>query len=799
MKNTKKLLVGVLSVAALLGTGVAAWTIGGGLTSHSETLDPTVVETIGTRDIELNVAKKDSNDTIVFDSTPDLDITYTVKAVAADGAADGFDPYDLTNFKKVAEEYQPDLTIRTKAYDVTNPDERVELKSDDPFYQYVKLPEVQTVDYDIWLASEEKGYDVELTFAWSDKYGNPQEYVDSELAAKSADEQRAFIENMIAALENVQFEFVFEVKGVKEDVPPVSEETGTVTLPTVDGSTLAIEGYDAEKGTVPVGTQTITITTEPGKIVEGNLTVVENGTDNEVTLTESLTKAATHTYTAEYDFKAGATYSFRYTVTDEKEDPEPVTKYAVSYTNEGTNGTITVTNEAGNVTSGATVEENTKITVKVTANEGFKIDTVTVGEEVETVGNTTFEKEYTVTSDLTISAVYSETSDEPADPMAAYGVFQSGKFGTYNKSLKASYYFTGEMDSYYLATNTNYDDGVVVTSYKDAAKNDYYLRFTNSENAYKYIGAEYKEGYYNILIQDTPYAWSYDETYKAYTTIVNEKQQFIGSYTYNTLSLQEYQYIEENSIAIITDEEIVVEVTDVKISASSDKVEVEKSITLSSTITPDYAPGEVTYEVLEGGTGEVSIDGSKVTGVKEGTVQIVGKVGNVTSDPITITVIANSGTPEVVEYSYTLQGDEGFNVGGGEIELNGRKWTYDATEAFNKGSGDYSGLQIGTSKKPLKTPWTIKTDLPDGAVIYSYTVTLNTTTQEKDGVAKYLVTLGEHKKEGTFNRVGTSETGFTPTIVSEESLSADANEFSITLSADKAVYLCSISFTYYVA
>ena len=60
MKNTKKLLVGVLSVAALLGTGVAAWTIGGGLTSHSETLDPTVVETIGTRDIELNVAKKDS-------------------------------------------------------------------------------------------------------------------------------------------------------------------------------------------------------------------------------------------------------------------------------------------------------------------------------------------------------------------------------------------------------------------------------------------------------------------------------------------------------------------------------------------------------------------------------------------------------------------------------------------------------------------------------------------------------------------------------------------------------------------
>lgn len=701
MKNTKKLLVGVLSVAALLGTGVAAWTIGGGLTSHSETLDPTVVETIGTRDIELNVAKKDSNDRIVFDSTPDLDITYTVKAVAADGAADGFDPYDLTNFEKVAEEYQPDLTITTKAYDVTNKEQRVELTAEDDFYKYVKLPEVQTVDYKTWLASKDNGYDVKLTFAWSNKYGNPQEYVDSTLANKSAEEQRTFIENMIAALENVQFEFVFEVKGVEgEDIPPV-------------------------------------------------------------------------------------------------------TKYAVSYTNEGTNGAITVTNEAGNVTSGAKVEENTKITVKVTANEGFKIDTVTVGEEVETVGNTTFEKEYTVTSDLTISAVYSETSDEPADPMAAYEVFQSGKFGTYNKSLKASYYFTGEMDSFYLATNTNYDDGVVVTSYKDAAKNDYYLRFTNSENAYKYIGAEYKDGYYNILIQDTPYAWSYDETYKAYTTIVNEKQQFIGSYNRSTLSLQQYQYIDENSIAIITDEEIAVEVTGVEISASSDKVEVEKSITLSSTITPDYAPGEVTYEVLEDRTGEVSIDGSKVTGVKEGTVQIVGKVGNVTSDPITITVIANSGTPETFTYNYTF-GDETYNLDGGEITLGDLTWTYDAADYFGTSSisskNQYYGLQIGSGSKPQTTPWNFKTSLPVGAVVTSYSINLNTTATAN--ASKYTISFGDYENSGTMLRQEVDNNNkYRVTTVSDDALSINATDFVITLQAvdKKAVYICDISITYYVA
>lgn len=410
MKNTKKLLVGVLSVAALLGTGVAAWTIGGGLTSHSETLDPTVVNEIGTRDIALNVTK-DEADTIVFDSTPDLDITYNVKAKAAEGAAVGFEPYDLANYEKVAEEYQPDLTVTTKAYDVTNPDERVELKSDDPFYQYVKLPEVQTIDYKIWLASEEKGYDVELTFAWSDKYGNPQEYVDSELAAKSADEQRAFIKNMIAALENVQFEFVFEVKGVKEDLPPVEEETGTVTLPTVEGSTLSIEGYDPEKGTVTAGRHLITITTDEGKVVENNkLTIYEGETPVIVTLNESpLTRATGHTYNYEHEFKAGVAYSFDYKVVDET--PDPATKYAVTFSaTEG--GSIDVKVDGTSITSGEEVDEGKEVVVTVTANEaeGYKLTKLTVNDQEQALENTTLT--LTVDKALNIKATF-EKEDTP--------------------------------------------------------------------------------------------------------------------------------------------------------------------------------------------------------------------------------------------------------------------------------------------------------------------------------------------------------------------------------------------------
>lgn len=36
MRNSKKLLIGVLSVAALIGTGYAAWTIGGVFTGATQ-------------------------------------------------------------------------------------------------------------------------------------------------------------------------------------------------------------------------------------------------------------------------------------------------------------------------------------------------------------------------------------------------------------------------------------------------------------------------------------------------------------------------------------------------------------------------------------------------------------------------------------------------------------------------------------------------------------------------------------------------------------------------------------------
>ena len=325
MRNSKKLLIGVLSVAALIGTGYAARTIGGVFTDATQELNPIVEETIGTRDIALEVSK-DKDDNIKFDSKDDLSVTYNVKAVKADtNLIEGFDPYDLSYYDKVAEDYQPDLTVSARALDSTT---GKPLDPSDEFFKIVNLPKEVTYEYNQWLATDYKdnGFPVELVFDRGDKTSglNPQEYVDSQLASKTQEEQRAFLENIIDNLKGVKFEFTFKVEGTVIDNPePVEDTTGEVTAPSVANSTFLIDDQ-AISGKLKAGEHQITITTADGKVVKDNkLIVVENGADKEVTLTDSLTRAA-HTYTATYNFLKDATYSFKYSVVDEAVVEEPV-------------------------------------------------------------------------------------------------------------------------------------------------------------------------------------------------------------------------------------------------------------------------------------------------------------------------------------------------------------------------------------------------------------------------------------------------------------------------------------------
>ena len=567
MRNSKKLLIGVLSVAALIGTGYAAWTIGGVFTDATQDLNPIVEETIGTRDIALEVSK-DENDNIKFDSKADLSVTYNVKAVKAEtNLIEGFDPYELSYYDKVAEDYQPDLTVSARALDSTTGDP---LDPSDEFFKIVNLPKEVTYEYDRWLAKDYKdnGFPVELVFTWGDFTGglNPQEYLDSQLASKTQEEQKEFIQGVIDNLKGVKFEFTFKVEGaVIDDPEPVEDTTGEVAAPSVANSTFLIDGQ-AISGNLKAGEHQITITTADGKVVESNkLFVVENGVDKEVELTDSLTRAA-HTYTATYNFLKGATYSFKYTVVDE------------------------------------------------------------------------------------------EVVEEPT-------VFETGKLGLWQVNTGKALYFTGLMNGNFGACTEVFTDAADLTVYEhDNGK------YTIEIDGEKYLGAVVGGGYTNFNIQDEEYFWDYDETYDTYTTGEDNEKVFMGTFNnYERFQLSSYRFIEDesNSIAHIVKKEIPApEAESVSISAKPTTIKVDETSELSFDLSPigSQIDGQIAYEISGTNDGIVSLEGSTVTGLKEGFVKIVGKIGTLESNPITINVITEDtpvGDSVVYKYEPAFDSDHG--------------------------------------------------------------------------------------------------------------------------------------------
>lgn len=553
MKNTKKLLVGVLSVAALLGTGVAAWTVGGGFANDSKDVKPTVETEVYTRNLALDVKAVD--ETIKFDSKADLKVSYKVKAIKGDRAAPDFEPYNLDNYKMVAEEYEPDLTVSVKAVDATT---KEVLKESDPFFTYVKLPKAKEIHYEDWLAAnyKDEGYPVDIELEWAEKYGNPQDYIDVNPEAWDQGEQETWINSVIADLEGVNFQFLFQVKGIEgEDVPPVEEVTGTVTLPERVGSKFDIEGYDPEKGTVTAGKHLITITTDEGKVVKDNkLTIYEGETPVDVTLNESpLTRAVGNTYTWEHEFKAGVAYRFDYTVVDETPDePDPTEKFAVTFSATG-GGSIDVKVGDTSIESGDEVEEGKEIVVTVTANEaeGYKLTLLTVNGKEQALENTTL----TLKVD---KALYIEATFEKEDAPSELVVFEEGKLGLWQSTLEQSYYFSGSKESYYFTTTTSFEEAVNITSFK-TVDNTYYLQIMDENNSKKYISTVVDGEYKNLAISDVPYAWTYDETYKTYFANIDGANYFIGNYGGDTfISLYSTDFIDNpgENIARIVKEEI---------------------------------------------------------------------------------------------------------------------------------------------------------------------------------------------------------------------------------------------------
>lgn len=332
MKKTAKTLLGVLSVGALVGTGYAMWHVNGGFTSYTtDGVAPGIETIVDDKFGTLEVTAID--DKIKFDSNynketgEDLDVSYKVKAVAnvIDGKPSDRDPYDLSFYETISSEYLPNLKVTTIAMKGEQ-----ELEGTDPFFKYVNLPVFDTVSYKEWLSAEAKaneGYVVNLNFTWGDATEgiNPDEY----WRTLDPVTQKSNFEDLTNALKDVTFKFVFEVGG---DDSVVDNKTDEITITTVEGSTLSIEGMS--NGTVTEGTHQVTLdVTEENKVLKDSKVYVtytdQEGVpgNDEIFLEAQNGRAVYETYVGEYTFKA----NFKYELTYELVDDMPVTEMKTFY------------------------------------------------------------------------------------------------------------------------------------------------------------------------------------------------------------------------------------------------------------------------------------------------------------------------------------------------------------------------------------------------------------------------------------------------------------------------------------
>ena len=326
MAKTAKFLLGVLSVGALVATGLGAWVINGTYTPTTDDITPEVVTETSYRSFNIVATRDDSSETFVFDAPVEmggnehLSIDYTVKAEGVDG----FEPYGF-NWSKVATQYQPTLKVELKAYEGGT-----ELSSTDPFFDYVKLPKAQTFTYTDWLTEEYKdtGKPVTVSVDWSDKLGDNPQVVWDKLTRKEQETNFAALEE---ALNGVTFKAIFSASN--EETTPVEEVTGDVKLEPTDEVAIANSYLEIantnEDGKILAGEQDITLSVADGYVLSGDLNVTIDGNSTD---TIKLTKVApsqaknpeltySNVYTGTYEFEANKTYTFDWKVA---EDVPPV-------------------------------------------------------------------------------------------------------------------------------------------------------------------------------------------------------------------------------------------------------------------------------------------------------------------------------------------------------------------------------------------------------------------------------------------------------------------------------------------
>jgi hypothetical protein len=337
MKKASKVLIGVLSVGALIGTGFAAWTINKGYTkAEAPGFTPDVIVNNNSsfgKFIVTQVEEKNEAGEIVspikFDAPrevynngqklpfdpgeEDLEVTYNLRAESDNGHP--VDPYSLGAVNRhaydgIATEYIPDVSISTKVVDAQKQEVSAEVLAE--IKEYVALPEdvserQMQIPYERWLAADKKetGYDHTLRFGWGSlTHGeNPQLYFikeENKVEGKDLSESfEAYINklNEVVKTSGIQFVFTFEIGGVEifeanTSLISIVEGLGADLHVTHEGKEVK-DGDELEIGAVVnVSASALEgyenpVITFNGKVIEaGEVTIVKGANEFGVTATK---------------------------------------------------------------------------------------------------------------------------------------------------------------------------------------------------------------------------------------------------------------------------------------------------------------------------------------------------------------------------------------------------------------------------------------------------------------------------------------------------------------------------------
>lgn len=354
MKHTGKILFGVLSTSALVGTGFAAWIVNNGFTDtktvvvnssvdtdvqnkYSSVVDLTVVQT----DNSLKFASKENDE--------DLTLTYNLKANEA--------AY-TTDFSLVTNEYIPDITVTLA---VTSETGQADITT--KVKEYLVLPEEQTIAYDAWLQEEykEAGYPLNINFKWNtDTEGtNPQDWIETS-KYNTPEFQREYFTNLANTLKDAKFTFTFKIGRTVEMTTFTVDENlvnGNLTFKDSSGNTLN-PGTSYRAGTE------VEVVPEADPYYKVDKVLVD---EVEVKANEE----GKYVFTLDKASKVSATFVNK------------VNTVTLKY--EETQGKVKLTNASGEDLVGTTLNANDTFKVVATPNENYVLKSVVVTQGENTL------------------------------------------------------------------------------------------------------------------------------------------------------------------------------------------------------------------------------------------------------------------------------------------------------------------------------------------------------------------------------------------------------------------------------